>query len=220
MAQELILVYKLSDDGLHDRLREVGYNMIYPQTLAEAEEQYALHQPDVILSGSPQDLKELRSVLQGKLKPLLVLTPSYSLKELLLTFSEGAHDYIDRTKDPDEVIARIHNVQRLLALDSREEQLQDLCFEDVLVQVKKKKVFRGEEWIKLTPKEFDLMVFLMRNVHHVCSREDILHEVWGYDFRIDTNVVDVYIRHLRSKIDRGRSRKVIHTVRGSGYMIQ
>ncbi|MNI78180.1 Transcriptional activator protein CzcR [compost metagenome] len=80
-------------------------------------------------------------------------------------------------------------------------------------------MFRSEQLIKLTPKEFDLLRYLMKRAGEVCERDEILQEVWGYDFSTGTNVVDVYIRHLRSKVDKGQVNKLIHTVRGKGYMV-
>lgn len=88
------------------------------------------------------------------------------------------------------------------------------------MELKSRRVYRGDEAIKLTPKEFDLLLFLLKRAGKVCGREMILQQVWGYDFAAGTNVVDVYIRHLRKKIDRGQTQKLLHTVRGTGYMLQ
>nr|WP_237690610.1 winged helix-turn-helix domain-containing protein [Paenibacillus caui] len=95
-----------------------------------------------------------------------------------------------------------------------------IYYEDLRIETKKQKVFRGEDEISLTPKEYDLLLYLTRHRHEICTRETILQEVWGYDFSVNTNVVDVYIKHIRSKLDAGHQRKLIHTVRGAGYMLQ
>ncbi|RUT35933.1 response regulator transcription factor [Paenibacillus zeisoli] len=150
--------------------------------------------------------------------PVIVLSPESSTQELVQAFQEGAHDYVDMKGPPVELVARIHKLLELF-YGARAGAEMLLSFADVQVQLKSRKVYRGEQLIKLTPKEYDLLCFMLRRVNQVCSREELLQEVWGYDFRVDTNVVDVYIRHLRSKIDRGHSRKIIHTVRGTGYII-
>ncbi|MNH74745.1 Response regulator MprA [compost metagenome] len=173
------------------------------------------------LSGDMEVLEFLKALKDGSpvIKcPVIVLTPDPSTSELVQAFQEGAHDYVDLLRPPEELVARIYKLLDLF-YGARAGAETLLSFADVHVQIKSRKVYRGEQLIKLTPKEYDLLCFMLRRVNHVCSREELLQEVWGYDFRVDTNVVDVYIRHLRSKIDRGHSRKIIHTVRGTGYII-
>ncbi|WP_433946605.1 response regulator transcription factor [Paenibacillus sp. SN-8-1] len=150
--------------------------------------------------------------------PVIVLTSNPSTTELVQVFEEGAHEYVGLFRPIEELVARIHKLVDLF-YGARSGAGTLLSFADVQVQLKSRKVYRGEQLIKLTPKEYDLLCFMLRRVNHVCSREELLQEVWGYDFRVDTNVVDVYIRHLRSKLDRGHPRKIIHTVRGTGYII-
>src|SRR5699024_12392591 len=81
-------------------------------------------------------------------------------------------------------------------------------------------VYRGNDMIELTPREFDLLAYLMENARIVLNREQILNYVWGYDYFGDTNVVDVYIRYLRNKIDKPYEHPLIHTVRGVGYVLK
>jgi DNA-binding response OmpR family regulator len=83
-----------------------------------------------------------------------------------------------------------------------------------------REVKRGEDEIELTPREFDLLAYLMKHPRQVLNREQLLNGVWGYDYYGDTNVVDVYIRYLRNKIDKPYGAALIHTVRGVGYVIK
>jgi DNA-binding response OmpR family regulator len=91
---------------------------------------------------------------------------------------------------------------------------------DLTIELRTRKVYRKDIVIELTPREFELLVYLVENKNDEKSREDILSEVWGYDFIGETNLVDVYIRYLRQKLDKGYRHKLIHTVRGVGYMIK
>ena len=83
-----------------------------------------------------------------------------------------------------------------------------------------REVLRDGDPVELTPREYDLLVFLLKHQRQVLSREQILQAVWGYDHYGDTNIVDVYIRYVRKKIDRGRAQELIHTVRGVGYVLK
>lgn len=87
------------------------------------------------------------------------------------------------------------------------------------MNLRSRRVNRAGEYLTLTPKEYELLEYLALHVNEACTRSDILREVWGYEYAMDTNVVDVYIKHLRVKVDKGRSVKLIHTVRGIGYML-
>jgi DNA-binding response OmpR family regulator len=91
---------------------------------------------------------------------------------------------------------------------------------DLSIELRSRKVFRKELAIELTPREFDLLVYLAENKNQEKTREEILTDVWGYDFIGETNLVDVYIRYLRQKLDRGFRYKLIHTIRGVGYMLK
>jgi len=91
---------------------------------------------------------------------------------------------------------------------------------DLTIELRTRKVYRKEIAVELTPREFDLLVYLAEHKNEEKTREQILSDVWGYDFVGETNLVDVYIRYLRQKIDRGFRTKLIHTIRGVGYMLK
>lgn len=151
--------------------------------------------------------------------PVIVILRNWDTKEVVAALDAGVNDVTDDQIPLLELAARIRGLIRLFKRFA-EGYLTELVFEDLRMELKGRKTYRGEELIKLTPKEFDLLKFLAKRAGQVCQRDDILKEVWGYDFSTGTNVVDVYIRHLRKKIDKGRTRKLIHTVRGNGYMVQ
>ncbi|MNI69266.1 Transcriptional activator protein CzcR [compost metagenome] len=117
-----------------------------------------------------------------------------------------------------ELKSRIRNLLRLFWRFA-DGYMKELQYDDLRLELKSRKVYRGDQNIKLTPKEFDLLRYLLKRAGVVCERDEILQEVWGFDFSTGTNVVDVYIRHLRTKIDKGQTKKLIHTVRGKGYMV-
>ncbi|MNJ48230.1 Response regulator MprA [compost metagenome] len=141
-----------------------------------------------------------------------------STEQLIDAFAAGASDVVDGSVPFKELETRMEHLVKLF-MSMNDGQPSEIIFEDLRIEPKSRKVFRAGEIIKLTPKEYDLLMYLTKRANTVCEREAILQEVWGYDFATGTNVVDVYVRHLRKKIDRGRTRKIIHTVRGTGYMI-
>ncbi|USB34918.1 response regulator transcription factor [Paenibacillus sp. YPG26] len=217
--------WKGTDEVWTKLLTREGHNIdkkdtsVAAQQLAEQEVPFLLIISTLLVNVELHDILILLRDGTAAMKcPVMVFTSHPSTSELVQVFQEGAHEYLDWLTPPEEIVAR---VKKLLDLfyGTRAGAETMLTFADVQVQIKSRKVYRGDQLIKLTPKEYDLLCFMLRRVNHVCSREELLQEVWGYDFRIDTNVVDVYIRHLRSKLDRGHSRKIIHTVRGTGYMI-
>lgn len=112
-------------------------------------------------------------------------------------------------------------VVNLLKLTGRRRDTATLLKVDGLVlDPGRRQVSRDGAEVRMTPKEFDLLHYLVVNQGEVCPRDEILRQVWGYHFHPDTNVVDVYIRHIRSKVDKGRRTKLIHTVRGAGYVLR
>jgi DNA-binding response OmpR family regulator len=133
----------------------------------------------------------------------------------------GANDYITKPFQIEELLARIRAALRIKSAGTEEPAVHD-CLEvsDLKLNEKTREVSRGDQAIELTPREFDLLVYLMTNKRQVLNREQILEAVWGYDFLGDTNVVDVYIRYLRKKIDMPERPALIHTIRGVGYVLK
>lgn len=159
-------------------------------------------------------LKSLRD--KGKNTPVLFLTARDSIEDRVLGLDSGADDYLVKPFALKELSARVRAMTRhFYGNVSNEIVIGDLRLNQESHQVK-----RGENNISLSVKEFALLEYLMINKGKVLSRENIENHIWNFDYEGGTNVVDVYIRYLRKKIDEGYDRKMIETVRGSGYVIR
>ncbi len=151
--------------------------------------------------------------------PIIILTARDYLGDKIAGLDTGADDYITKPFEIEELLARIRAVTRRQKspLPQQEEQLQIV---DLEMNLLSRVVNRGQDVIDLTPREFDLLYFLLKNQGIVLSRDSLLSKVWGYDFDGGTNIVDVYIRYLRNKLDRDYQVKLIHTIRGVGYVLR
>ncbi len=168
---------------------------------------------DVMLPGR-DGLSLLRELRRRKnAVPVILLTARSSLAERVEGLDLGADDYLTKPFYMEELIARLHAVVRRGA----GEPMSVLRVADLTVDLITREVKRGEDELELTAREFNLLQLLMRSPGRVLTRTQILEHVWGYDFDPQTNVVDVYIRRVRRKIDRGDSPSLIETVRGVGY---
>ncbi|XEC92573.1 response regulator transcription factor [Paenibacillus tarimensis] len=164
-------------------------------------------------------LRRLRNA--GNPIPIMLLTARDTVPDKVSGFEHGANDYITKPFAMEELLARVRNLLRIFTQKNREAEGADIIkVADLTIELRTRKVTRKEVAIDLTPREFELLVFLAENRNQEKSREEILSEVWGYDFIGETNLVDVYIRYLRQKIDKGFRYKLIHTVRGVGYMLK
>ncbi len=162
-------------------------------------------------------LQVLKKLREKKVRtPVLLLTVRATIEDKVLGLDSGADDYLTKPFAFQELLARIR------ALLRRKGEVGDplLRVEDLVLDPARRLVTRGGEKIDLTTKEFALLEYLMRNAGRVVSRAMISEHVWNYDFDTETNVIDVYINYLRRKIDSGRDSKLIHTVRGSGYVLK
>lgn len=176
---------------------------------------------DVMLPGVSgiEVLRRIRSGDQGT--PVILLTAKDSVEDKVSGLDLGANDYITKPFQIEEVLARIRATLRLHQLQEKVDVDQDsLQIADLKVSEVTREVMRGEDLIELTPREFDLLIFLMKNFRQVLSREQLLTGVWGYDYYGDTNIVDVYIRYLRNKIDKPYDLALIQTIRGVGYVLR
>ncbi|MEK4511240.1 response regulator transcription factor [Paenibacillus sp. FSL K6-2524] len=205
------------------QLEEAGYNVHWFKSGTEMLRELNLQKPSLVLLGTElADQSQMELVRQlGKARdfPIMVMLAKRNTSEIVSALELGANDVVVKSLSIEELKSRIDNLLRLFErLISG--SVTNITYEDLVIELKSRKVYRGEEPIKLTPKEYELLLYLAKRVNTVCHRNTILQEVWGHDFLTNTNVVDVYIRHLRKKMDRGRIRKLIHTVRGSGYMLQ
>jgi DNA-binding response OmpR family regulator len=148
--------------------------------------------------------------------PVLLLTVRATIEDKVLGLDAGADDYLTKPFAFQELIARVRALLRRRA----EAEPPVLQIADLFLDPARRTVFRGGEKIELTAKEYSLLDYLMRNPGRVLTRTLIGEHVWDYDFDTSTNVIDVYVNYLRKKIDAGRETKLIHTVRGVGYMLK
>ncbi len=148
--------------------------------------------------------------------PILMLTAKDTLEEKIEGLRIGADDYLTKPFAFEELLARM---KALLRRGPYREESQDLKVADLILSRETHEVRRAGELITLTAKEFALLEYLMTHPNKVMSRTSILEKVWGYHYDTLTNVVDVYIRYLRKKVDEGYPKKLIQTVRDIGYKI-
>lgn len=149
--------------------------------------------------------------------PILMLTALDTLDDKVQGLRLGADDYLTKPFAFDELLARIEAVLR--RGNSYQSDVAELCVADLTLNRDTREVHRGGRLIEVTPKEFALLEYLMSNPDKVVSRTRILENVWGYNVDPLTNVVEVYIRHLRNKVDAESATPLIQTVRGFGYKI-
>lgn len=186
------------------------------QALEEAVNvDYDLIVLDVMLP-SLNGIEVLRRLRQVKQTPVIILTARDQIMDKVAGLDLGADDYMTKPFAIEELLARIRaNVKK-----RKEPQKSVLTLGKLKVDTESHVVSYGSDAIDLTKKEFDLLVYLLSNRNVVISREQALDAVWGFDFYGNTNVVDVYIRYLRSKIDDVYGVTLIQTVRGAGYVIR
>jgi two-component system, OmpR family, response regulator len=228
MKKESILV--VEDEEKIARLLELeleyeGYQVTKVLNGLEAFELFKQHSWDLILLDvmlpGLSGIELLRRIrLNDKITPILLLTAKGSVEDKVSGLDFGANDYITKPFQIEELLARIRAALRSNRVEQQPEDPSTLTFSDLTINQKTREVFRGETEIELTPREFDLLVYLMMNKRQVLTREQILEAVWGYDFIGDTNVVDVYIRYVRKKMDLPAKSVLIHTVRGVGYVLK
>jgi two-component system OmpR family response regulator len=181
-----------------------------------SEETYDVILLDIMLPGR-DGLSILRGLREQKnTVPVILLTARSGLNERVEGLNLGADDYLPKPFFMEELLARITAVSRRAS----GEQLSVIHAGTIGLNLITREVKKDDETLELTSREFNLLELLMRSPGRVYSRTQLLEQVWGYDFDPQTNVVDVYIRRVRSKIDSPDSASLIETVRGVGYRFQ
>lgn len=160
-------------------------------------------------------LKRIRSA--DAAIPVILLTAKNDVKDKVAGLDLGANDYVTKPFEIEELLARI---RACLRLSNGNGNAALHRFHELEMNESTRDVKRNGRMIELTPREFDLLLYLIKNPQQVLSREQVLNAVWGYDYYGDTNVIDVYIRYLRRKVDAGESSTYIQTVRGVGYVMK
>ncbi|MEG5035821.1 response regulator transcription factor [Microcoleus sp. AT3-D2] len=158
----------------------------------------------------------LRLRSTGVQVPIIMLTAKDEVPDRVTGLNAGADDYVTKPFSMEELLARVKaRLRRTQANDP-----DNLQFEDLILNGLTREVYRGNQLIELTAKEFDLLDFMLRNPRQVITRDRILEKVWGYDFMGESNIIEVYIRALRIKLEASNSKRLLHTVRGVGYVLR
>lgn len=162
-----------------------------------------------------------RRLRNEKQTPITMMTARDSTMDKVAGLDIGADDYITKPFAIEELLARLRaNFRRQDREIQKRKKTDGTTFRDLTINKKNRQVERGGEVIDLTKREYDLLTTLMKNVNDVVTREQLVQNVWGYDEGTETNVVDIYIRYLRNKLDQDGKDSYIQTVRGLGYMLR
>ena len=162
-------------------------------------------------------LEVCRRLRAGGDVPILMLTARDDVRDRVLGLDAGADDYLVKPFSIDELLARIRAMFRRAASASRPEVLR---FGDLSLDIGTRRASRNERAIDLTAKEYKLLELFMRSPRQVLTREVIFDRVWGYDFGGESNIIEVYVRYLRQKTEIAGESRLIHTVRGLGYVLR
>ena len=167
-------------------------------------------------------LEVCRRVREVKNTPIIMMTARDSVIDRVSGLDHGANDYIVKPFAIEELLARLRALLRRIDLESEQQSTKQttVTYKDLTIEKENLVVKRGDEVINLTKREYELLLTLMENINVVLARDVLLNKVWGYESEVETNVVDVYIRYLRNKIDRPGEKSYIQTVRGTGYVIR
>jgi DNA-binding response OmpR family regulator len=186
------------------------------EALAKAREK----EPDLvildIMMPGIDGLEVSRRLRQASGVPILLLTAKGTVADRVAGLDSGADDYLVKPFAFDELLARV----RALLRRRQPAELETLKFGDLSLDTGTREVKRGDRNIELTTREFDLIELFMRHPRQVLKRDLIYEKVWGYDFEGESNVIEVYVRYLRSKLEAAGEPRLIHTVRGVGYVLR
>ena len=205
------------------QLRYAGYETDLAYDGSEAIDKVGLNKYDLILLDVMMPKTDGITACNAikKLYPdvkIIMLTAKDDIQDVINGLDSGADDYITKPFVFDELLARIRANIRKKTIAAPSSDL--LIFEDILINSITYEVTRAGQKIELSKTEFDLLKHLIINKGIVLTREQILNKVWGYDYYGSLNIVDVYIKYLRDKVDRDYERKLIQTIRGRGYVVR
>lgn len=230
MAADILVVE--DDEGLSRfielELMHEGYQVVRTDNGRDAlrtalEENFDLILLDIMLPGL-NGLEVMRRLQQEKPTPVILLTARDAVMDKVAGLDAGAVDYITKPFAIEELLARIRVALKLhgktITKEAEPKEEGDLVWEKLTLSEKKHQVCYAGEEIVLTNREFQMLKTLLENKDIVLSRDTLLERVCGFNYIGETNVVDVYIRYLRSKIDEVYGVKMIHTIRGVGYVIK
>lgn len=211
------LQMELEHEGMHTAIEDNG-RRAYERIM---QENYDLILLDVMLPDM-DGFTICRKVRELSQVPIIMLTAKDDIDDKVQGLDIGADDYITKPFATPELLARMRVVLRRQESqrETREAQEEILSVKNLIMYPARHEVKVDAVPVELTKKEYDLLEYLLRNKRNVLTRDQILSNVWDYDYMGDTNVVDVYIRYLRQKLDDRFQEKYIHTMRGVGYVIK
>lgn len=203
-------------------LRESGYQVDIAHDASDADQCISQHEYSTILldwllpgMSGVELCRKWRK--QGLEMPVIMVTARDATRDVVAALNDGADDYIIKPFKFDELLARIRANHRRAASMAVATYFK---IDDLVFDTKKREVRRGELEVILSSREIALLEYFLRNVGEVLSRSSISRHVWGVNFDTGTNLVEVYINHLRSKLDCGSRKPLIHTIRGRGYVMR
>lgn len=213
-------------DSLRRSLSFNGYDIAIAEDGEQALDVIEKEQPDLVIldvmmpkMDGLEVCRHLRS--HGDDRPILVLTARDGVSDRVAGLDAGADDYLPKPFALEELLARARSLLRRAAAEASGPSSQaEITFEDLKLNPDTRDVVRGNRTISLTRTEFALLQLLMTNPRRVLSRSTILEEVWGYDFPTSGNALEVYIGYLRRKTEQEGEPRLIHTVRGVGYVLR
>jgi two-component system response regulator MprA len=171
---------------------------------------------DLMLPGM-DGLEVCRRLRSASNIPILMLTARDTVPDRVKGLDVGADDYMVKPFAFDELLARL---RALFRRQRRDEQPDTLRYSDLVLNPRTRQVFRQDDEISLTAKEFDLLELFMRHPNQVLTREMIYEHIWNYDFGGESNIIEVYVRYLRTKLEANNRSRLIQTVRGVGYALR
>jgi DNA-binding response OmpR family regulator len=183
------------------------------------QEEFDLVLLDVMLP-EMDGLEVCRRVRELSEIAIIILTAKSDIEDKVTGLDSGADDYLTKPFAIPELLARIRAALRKRVASSQQLDETELQVKNLVLFPHRYEVLVNKHLVELTKKEYDLLEYLVRNKNIVLNRERILQAVWGYEYTGDTNVVDVYIRYLRSKLDERYKQKYIYTIRGVGYVVK
>lgn len=215
VAAEEVLVSQIVTD-----LRKSGYDVAIANSFPEGLRVMEGLSPTLVLVdrlvGAFSGLQVCRELRNGGYRGvLLILMTHDTVEDRTACLEAGVDDYLLKPYRSEAFLQRVH-----LYLQPSTGQLGHLHFGDLVLDLETRQAKRGDRTIDLTMKEFELLRFMMEHPREVLSREQILENVWGYDFVGESNVIEVYVRYLRLKIEGDGEKRLIQTVRGVGYVLR